>query len=92
MRTNHRQLLHEDYAFFSDDKKYLLTFLLNLVKTTQVLPQSYKLQGIQCDFSQAREGGAYADIFQGDYQGRKVCVKAVRIFQKDDNTQMLKVS
>ncbi|XP_006459452.1 hypothetical protein AGABI2DRAFT_66354, partial [Agaricus bisporus var. bisporus H97] len=68
----------------------LLTLLQKLVKSAQVLPQCYKLQEVQCDFSQAREGGSFADIFQGQYGEQKVCVKAVRIFQKADNTRMLK--
>ncbi|EKM78812.1 hypothetical protein AGABI1DRAFT_41025 [Agaricus bisporus var. burnettii JB137-S8] len=88
--TDIHQLLHKDGALSSDDRKYLLTLLQKLVKSAQVLPQCYKLQEVQCDFSRAREGGSFADIFQGQYGAQKVCVKAVRIFQRGDNTRMLK--
>ncbi|KAF7771752.1 hypothetical protein Agabi119p4_6063 [Agaricus bisporus var. burnettii] len=84
------QLLHQDGALSSDDKKHLLSLLQQLVKSAQVLPQCYKLQEVQCDFSQAREGGSFADVYQGQYGKQKVCIKAIRIFRNGDNARILK--
>ncbi|EKM75609.1 hypothetical protein AGABI1DRAFT_46199, partial [Agaricus bisporus var. burnettii JB137-S8] len=69
----------------------ILSLLRQLVKSAQVFPRCYDLVEVQFDSNQVREGGSFADIFQGQYREQKVCVKAVRVFQKDANAQMLKV-
>lgn len=86
------QLLHEDGAFISEEGRQFFELLKSLVKSSEVLPRCYKLQGLRCDFTQVREGGTFADIFEGKYKKRKVCVKAVRMFQKEDNSRVLRVS
>lgn len=85
------QLLHEDGAFESEEGQRLFRLLRRLVKSSEVLPRCYELKGIQCDFGRAREGGAFADIFEGEYREQRVCVKAVRLFEIKDNTQLLRV-
>ncbi|EKM78777.1 hypothetical protein AGABI1DRAFT_12585, partial [Agaricus bisporus var. burnettii JB137-S8] len=75
--------------FRSKEGRGFFRLLKNLVKSSEVFPQCYKLRDLRCDFSQAREGGGFADIFEGEYRKRKVCVKAVRMFQKEDNSRML---
>jgi len=51
------------------------------------LPSSHNVSGhlTRTGDSPAAFGG-YADVWEGNYDGRKVCVKVMRISAKDDRT------
>lgn len=86
------QAVRENGGLRTNEGKSLLNLLCELAKSAQVFPQYYKLKNLRCDFSQPREGGAFADIYEGEYENQKVCLKTVRVFGKRDDAQRLRVS
>lgn len=72
-------------------RKQTLRTQSKLAKSTQVFPKCYELTNVQCDFSQAINSGGFGIVYQGIFQNRRVCIKAVRLYQIQDNTLTLRV-
>lgn len=86
------KLLHEDGTLENEEIKGLLKLLRKLVKSSGVLPECYKLRGVECGFGLAEKGGGFGDVFEGRYREQKICVKAIRIFGDRNKEKALKVS
>ncbi|KAF9450904.1 kinase-like protein, partial [Macrolepiota fuliginosa MF-IS2] len=68
----------------------LLGLLCELAKSAKVYPQCYVLQkGIQSD-SQPIKGGGFADVYKGKHGSQTICLKVIRIFQKQESIDVLR--
>ncbi|TCD61462.1 hypothetical protein EIP91_008397 [Steccherinum ochraceum] len=55
--------------------------MLKLALSTEKLPRSLFLRGVKCSETESHGAGSFADIFIGDFQGHKVALKKLRMFQ-----------
>ncbi|XP_006464133.1 hypothetical protein AGABI2DRAFT_52342, partial [Agaricus bisporus var. bisporus H97] len=66
----------------------ILIVLQKLCEKSMLYPTCYTLDGIE-DISPKGAGG-FCDIYQGRYQGQNLCLKVVRLYEKQDQHEMLK--
>ncbi|KXN83775.1 Serine/threonine-protein kinase HT1, partial [Leucoagaricus sp. SymC.cos] len=78
------QLLNETgtNALQAEERKSVLSLLTKLAKSAQVFPGCYELKEVSCDFDMPLYEGGFGLIYKGDYQGQVVCVKAIRMNEK----------
>lgn len=72
-------------AFSAKQKRIVLHLLSKLSKSAQVFPKTLQLENVQCDLTLAVAGGGYGNIYKGKYEGKQVCVKALRIYEQNKN-------
>ncbi|KXN82314.1 Serine/threonine-protein kinase HT1 [Leucoagaricus sp. SymC.cos] len=72
-----------------DQTKQMLSLLLRLSRLFQVFPASYELRGIECDLNKPIYEGGFGYVCKASHKGHIVCVKAVRLFQRQDSTKQL---
>ncbi|KXN82471.1 Serine/threonine-protein kinase HT1 [Leucoagaricus sp. SymC.cos] len=65
------------------DAQHLVDFL------SKVFPASYELRGIECDLNKPIYEGGFGYVCKASHKGHVVCVKAVRLFQRQDSTKQL---
>ncbi|KXN85156.1 Serine/threonine-protein kinase HT1 [Leucoagaricus sp. SymC.cos] len=69
--------------------KRTLSLLLRFSRLFQVFPASYELRGIECDLNKPIYEGGFGYVCKASHKGHVVCVKAVRLFQRQDSTKQL---
>ncbi|KAG6847736.1 hypothetical protein H0H93_006259 [Arthromyces matolae] len=72
-----------------DFRKKLIVATQRISATSGLYPTCYDLRGVE-EISYQVNGGGYGDIFEGEFQGCRVCIKAVRIFRPDEREKILK--
>ncbi|KAG6832125.1 hypothetical protein H0H93_013566, partial [Arthromyces matolae] len=72
-----------------DFRKRLIVATQRISAASGLYPTCYALKNV-VDISHQVNGGGYGDIFEGTFQGRKVCIKAVRVFRSDEQKKILK--
>lgn len=84
-------LLHQNFLELAvpELRKHILIVLQKLCEKSMLYPTCYTLDGIE-DISPKGAGG-FCDIYQGRYQGQNLCLKVVRLYEKQDQHEMLKV-
>ncbi|KAJ3552602.1 hypothetical protein NP233_g12842 [Leucocoprinus birnbaumii] len=68
-------------------KKKIIHLLSSIAKSAKVFPKSLEIPNVQCDLSSPVAEGGYGIIFRGNQQGHQVCVKAIRMYEKDKNIE-----
>ncbi|EKM76726.1 hypothetical protein AGABI1DRAFT_12623, partial [Agaricus bisporus var. burnettii JB137-S8] len=66
----------------------IVIVLQKLCEKNMLYPTCYALDGIEEILP--KDAGGFCDIYQGRYQGQKLCLKVVRLYQKRDQHEMLK--
>ncbi|KAK7026355.1 kinase domain-containing protein [Favolaschia claudopus] len=72
-----------DLELLSEIRPLLFKLMLRLSRTSGLYPRCFSLTGLQKIGKQVA-GGGYGDIWRGLLRGQRVCIKMMRIFQKDD--------
>ncbi|KAK6992510.1 kinase domain-containing protein [Favolaschia claudopus] len=72
-----------DIQLFSGIQPFLFKAMLRLSRASRLYPRCFTLTGLQKIGKQVA-GGGYGDIWKGLLRGQSVCIKMMRIFQKDD--------
>ncbi|KXN89312.1 hypothetical protein AN958_05885 [Leucoagaricus sp. SymC.cos] len=70
--------------------KQMFLLLFRLARSFQVFPASYELQGIKCDLNNPVHHGGFGYVCKATHKGHRVCVKAVRLFQRQDSVKQLR--
>ena len=65
--------------------------LYKMCKACQILPASYTLREEFISVGNVRCYGGFADINEGEYLGRRVAVKHLRVRAKDTSDRVFKV-
>lgn len=65
----------------------LVNSLLKLSSDSGLLPSSLFLKGIDCPDRESTSAGVFADVYQGNYKGRAVALKRLRVYQMVDETE-----
>ncbi|THH21605.1 hypothetical protein EUX98_g8333 [Antrodiella citrinella] len=73
------QALESDHAY--DDRDAIRRLMLKLSTRCEKLPTSLFLMGVKCSETECYSVGSFADIYIGEYEGRKVALKRLRMFQ-----------
>ncbi|KAF5354973.1 hypothetical protein D9756_005535 [Leucocoprinus leucothites] len=84
------EVLIDGGALSHVERKHIVHLLAKLATSTQVFPKKYEIKGIECDFSQAENEGAFGLIYKGKLSRQTLCIKAVRMYERTDSSQMLK--
>lgn len=88
--TNNRsQLLDYDSHFTSDTSRRFVTALRRLSADSDLQPESFALSGIKEGRQVA--GGTFGDVHDGMFEGQKVALKVMRVFDQIDIETALKV-
>lgn len=66
---------------------YLRRLLIFLSRSWKIIPQSLYLRGIRLEDRDPVNGGGYADIFRGSFQGQRVALKRLRHFSAVQKTE-----
>ncbi|KAK7026364.1 kinase-like domain-containing protein [Favolaschia claudopus] len=72
-----------DIQLLSGIQPFLFKAMLRLSRASGLYPRCFTLTGLQKIGKQVA-GGGYGDIWKGLLRGQSVCIKMMRIFQKDD--------
>ncbi|KAJ3563779.1 hypothetical protein NP233_g8719 [Leucocoprinus birnbaumii] len=82
-------ILHEDAIPCTSDRTQALRLLYKLAESSQMYPKRLLLRGIDIE-KIPFEGGGFADVYKGRYQDHEVCIKVIRVFGKDEQSQLLR--
>ncbi|KXN81451.1 Serine/threonine-protein kinase HT1 [Leucoagaricus sp. SymC.cos] len=82
------QLLYEGELSNSGEQPRVLRLLCKLVDWAQVFPERFLLEGVEMSADPFAIGG-FSDIYEGKHELGRVCVKVIRVVNKDDQTQIL---
>lgn len=85
------QVLYEKGTIATTESRRVLSLLCGLAKSAQVFPRCYVLKRIQYE-ARPTAGGGFADVHIGTYKKQKICLKIVRMYEKQTNDLILKVS
>jgi hypothetical protein len=69
----------------------MLRLLYQLADETKLYPNFLTLKGVELAV-QPFAGSGFADVFEGKYDSQKVCVKVIRVFGQDKQSELLRVS
>jgi len=72
-------------------RKQCFYLLYKLCKACELLPATYVLQGELICVGNIHRSGGFADVSQGEYLGRQVAVKQLRLWAKDEVDKIFKV-
>ena len=61
----------------------LILLSINVSQTSDQLPKSIFISGVKLKDKNPVRGGAFADIFHGQYMGKLVAVKKLRVFMQE---------
>ncbi|KXN93054.1 Serine/threonine-protein kinase sepA [Leucoagaricus sp. SymC.cos] len=81
--TQYTQLLDDSDIFSQFKKARTLSLFSRLVESTGVFPKALELKGVQCDLTHSVNEGGSGLIYKGIFEGKTVCVKAVRVHSHD---------
>ncbi|KAG6899285.1 hypothetical protein C0993_011612 [Termitomyces sp. T159_Od127] len=65
----------------SSFKRELIIGTQRLCKNSSFYPTCYSLNGIKVTDEVPINSGGFADIYRGEFQGRRVCLKVIRLYQ-----------
>ncbi|KAJ3567476.1 hypothetical protein NP233_g6345 [Leucocoprinus birnbaumii] len=82
-------LLHAQETRQGIGRTKLLRLSYQLAKETQIFPRHLLLRDIKVA-SQPFAGGGFADVYEGNHKGAKVCVKVLRVFDKSDQAKFIR--
>ena len=68
----------------------LVVQTLALACPTMELPSTLFLKGVRCVEKESMAGGAFADIFIGEYEGQKVALKRLKLYQKTEEWKKMR--
>ncbi|KAH8099662.1 kinase-like domain-containing protein, partial [Cristinia sonorae] len=71
------------HQFVSGHRHVLRRLLVKICRDTESLPATLFLNDIKCDSFHSVAGGSFADIYHADYDGSRVALKRLRVFQAD---------
>ncbi|THH26977.1 hypothetical protein EUX98_g7210 [Antrodiella citrinella] len=54
------------------------------------IPSTLFVKGVKCLEKESMAGGAFADIFVGEYEGKKVALKRLKLYQKTEEWKKLR--
>ncbi|KAJ3565872.1 hypothetical protein NP233_g7362 [Leucocoprinus birnbaumii] len=80
-------ILDDGIAPDPDRRKRVLSLLSSLAKSAQVFPSSCELKGVNCDLNRVLNEGGFGLICKGEYQGKAVSVKVIRLYEKQNSAQ-----
>lgn len=84
--------VHQRLDFYTDPelKKCIVHLLIKLSRASGLYPRSLVLEGVtRNDYPVAR--GGYGEVHRGEFQGREVAVKVLKIYKNSDMGALLKV-
>ena len=64
---------------------------LKLVVNHGLLPRSFYLKGVKCTSQESQGAGFFADIYLGDWKGRPVALKRLRVTQSSQQDRSLRM-
>ncbi|KXN82330.1 hypothetical protein AN958_02678 [Leucoagaricus sp. SymC.cos] len=73
----------------SSSQKLILVVLYKLCKSFLLYPHCYILKDI--NFESQEAGGGFSDIYKGRLGQQQLCLKVIRLFQRSDAKEMLKI-
>lgn len=85
------QVAHNEDLIYTSERRRALSLLCKLAKSARVFPRCYELKGIEYD-SEPVDGGGFAEVHKGKYRDEKICLKIVRVYQKQQSDEILRVS
>ncbi|KAG6883011.1 hypothetical protein C0992_009984 [Termitomyces sp. T32_za158] len=74
----------------SSFKRELIIGAQRLCKHSGLYPTCYSLNGIKVTDEDPINRGGFADIYRGEFQGRLVCLKVIRLYQSTDIKDFMK--
>jgi len=75
-----------------EEKRRALSLLGKLAKSAGVFPRCYELRGVEYNRDLPVAGGGFAEVFRGEYEGEAICLKVVRVYQKQEADEVLRVN
>ena len=66
--------------------------LVKMSRTYGLYPNCLVLQGIEMNALVPEAAGAYGDIYKGQFRGKTLALKVMRVYQRSDLHALLKVS
>jgi hypothetical protein len=87
-----RDYIHQRLDFYTDPalKLCIVHLLIKLSKASGLYPRSLVLEGVTRDDYPIARGG-FGDVHRGEFQGREVAVKVLKIYKNSDMGALLKV-
>jgi hypothetical protein len=61
-------------------------------RSNSIIPRSYTLEGVQKSSDERLRSGSFGDVLKGHYQNRDVCIKVVRLYQREQSREFFRVS
>jgi hypothetical protein len=80
-----------DFPMESKYKPRHVKALLKLCRASGLYPESLALKGIEMERHPVDNGG-YGDVYKGQLHGRKIAIKALKVYQSSNLTKLLKVA
>ncbi|KAG6889641.1 hypothetical protein C0995_015756 [Termitomyces sp. Mi166 len=74
----------------SDFRRHLVVATQRLAKRSKLYPTCYELKNVTLEDQLPVGAGGFADIYKGNFEGRRVCLKAIRTYQSSQNNYLLK--
>jgi hypothetical protein len=77
----------------STDSILCQSWIRKIARKTGTLPTSFILQDVkkELESENAVAGGGFADVYIGMYAGRRVALKVLRVFVKENQRRIIKV-
>lgn len=75
----------------SSFKRGLILGAQRLCRDSGLYPTCYCLNGVKFTEEEPINRGGFADIYRGEFQGRLVCLKVIRLYQSTDVRDFMKV-
>lgn len=69
------------------DRYRILRLLVRLSRTASVFPSGLLIKGVECKDKEPVACGGFSDIFHGKYQGGRVALKRLRVFQRNSDEE-----
>lgn len=85
------QVLDDVGTLKADERKLVLSLLSKLAKSAQVFPACYELGGVVYSLNHPVNEGGYGCIYKGTYRGKDICIKAVRMYERQSSTLVRRI-
>ncbi|KAG6877741.1 hypothetical protein C0993_004455 [Termitomyces sp. T159_Od127] len=70
----------------------LCVALVRLCRKSALYPRCFSLKDVRVDSNNPLYRGGFGDVYQGQYNGRAVCIKAVQLYQQSNLSALEKIS
>ncbi|KAF5367997.1 hypothetical protein D9758_004485 [Tetrapyrgos nigripes] len=77
-----QDVIDKGYLLDSEEVSQARRLLVKLSETCDKLPSSLFIKGVEALDEQATYGGGFGDVYQATYNGKRVALKKMRIFQR----------